>query len=70
MVETYVHHKVKVSVQSHLKGKHRDHCLCFKCSKFKPNTANNCNIARNVFENCIKFSIVTPVYECPEFFEK
>ena len=34
-IERYIHHGAEVTVQSHLKGKHREHCLCFQgCSKF------------------------------------
>lgn len=50
-----------------LKGKHRDHCLCYHCNKFKPCKTDNCKIAEEIFKNCIKFDLVTPVYECPEF---
>lgn len=51
-----------------LKGKHKEHCLCHSdCRKFKPNTSENCPIAQATFENCAKFNIVTPMYECPEY---
>jgi hypothetical protein len=36
MIEKYVHHEAEVSVDSELKGKHRQHCLCFQCDHFKP----------------------------------
>lgn len=65
----YEHHGKTVSVQSHLKGKHRDHSLCQACGKFKPNTPENCPIAQAVFENCVKFNIVSPMWECPEFIQ-
>jgi hypothetical protein len=58
-----------VWVNSELKGKHRQHCLCFSCEKFIPNTENNCKIAKEVFKNCVTFNITTPMYECPEFTE-
>lgn len=33
--ERYKHHGIEVAVQSHLKGKHREYCLCFQgCAKF------------------------------------
>jgi hypothetical protein len=35
-IEKYEHHQGVVSVRSDLKGKHRDHCLCYHCEKFKP----------------------------------
>ena len=65
--ETYEHHGVKVAVRSDLKGKHREHCLCFTCQTFKPNTDENCPIAQAVFENCVKYNITTPMWECPRF---
>jgi len=33
----YIHHGETVSVEKHLKGKHREHCLCWQnCKNFKP----------------------------------
>lgn len=70
MIEKYEHHGTTVSVDSGLRGKHRDHCLCHKCGRFFPGEERNCPIARAVFGNCVEFGIVTPVYECPEFVPK
>jgi hypothetical protein len=67
MIEKYTHHGVTVSVFSHLKGKHRDHCLCFRCLHFKPGTEENCLIAKDTYKNCVKHNLVTPVFECPKF---
>ena len=68
-IEEYEHHGRLVKVQRHLKGKHREHSLCGGegCIKFKPNSPKNCRIAQAVFENCKRFGIVTPMWECPEF---
>jgi hypothetical protein len=67
----YEHHGSEVSVREDLKGKHREHCLCFSCSKFTPeNREENCPIANQVFDTCVKYDLVTPVWECPEFEEK
>ncbi len=63
----YIHHDVEVRVRADLKGKHREHCLCFKCSKFAPRTLENCGIAAAVYSHCVTFNIVTPVWECPDF---
>ena len=69
--ERYKYHGKEVFVNSKLKGKHRDHCLCFACSKFTPNNRqNNCEIANICYYNCVLFNIVTPVYECQSFSEK
>lgn len=68
--ERYVHHGKEVAVQPHLKGKHREHCLCYGCDKFKPdatNGADQCPIAHAVYLNCVRFGIVSPVWECPDF---
>jgi len=74
MVEWYKHHGNTVAVFSNLKGKHRDHCLCFECSKFSGanlpgpgEKKKNCPIAQDTYDNCVKHGLVTPVYECPQF---
>jgi len=60
--------KVLVSVQEHLKGRHREHCLCWQnCQFFKPNLLENCEIAQANYELCVEYNIVTPVFECPKF---
>ena len=67
-IQTYEHHGVIVKVRPELKGKHREYCLCFSgCKNFKPNTPENCLIAQALFENCVKFNVTTPVWECPEY---
>ena len=64
----YNHHGVMVWVQQSLKGKHREHCACFFCTKFDPiNRERNCSIANQLFKLCTEYSLVTPVYECPHF---
>jgi len=63
----YEHHGNRVAVQEELKGTHREHCLCYGCDNFKPGTEENCDIAEAVYENCVDFGIVTPVWECPDF---
>jgi hypothetical protein len=66
-VSRYNHHGVDVSVIDEVKGQHRDHCLCFTCDAFNPGTEQNCPIANAVYANCVAFSLVTPVYECPKY---
>ena len=63
----YSHHGRMVFVRNDLRGKHRDHCLCFECAKFFPGTLQNCPIAQATYENCVKFNTTTPMWECPEF---
>ena len=63
----YTHHGVVVHVDESLKGKHRAHCLCWSCEKLKPGQPDNCPIAQELYEFCVKHNTVTPVYECPVF---
>ena len=67
----YEHHGAEVTVKEELKGKHREHCLCYDCEKFTPeDRARNCPIANAVYRNCVEFDIVTPVWECKYFKEE
>lgn len=67
----YEHHGNLVFVRRDLKGKHRDHCLCWYCGKFIPDgDKKNCIIARELYAFCIKHKLVTPVWECPVFEQK
>ena len=66
--EKYKHHgKVYVWVRSDLKGEHRNHCLCFDCSRFHPGSEGNCPVAQRLFYFCVENDVVTPVWECPKF---
>jgi len=66
----YLHHGTYVYVDEDLKGKHRDHCLCFRCAKFMPDDRDqNCKLANLNFANCQLNSMTLPVYECPQFVE-
>lgn len=67
----YGHFGVKVWVRSDLKGKHREHCLCFQCDRLKIDEKEpNCEIADENYAFCVKHHLVLPVWECPEFVEK
>ena len=64
----YLHHGKSVYVDEELKGRHREHCLCFRCQCFKPeNREENCRLAELNFANCRLNNMVLPVYECPLF---
>jgi hypothetical protein len=70
MIIKYEHHGVMVSVRTDLKGKHREHCLCYaNCKSFKPGQSDNCEIANANFQVCLKYNITTPVFECPVYEE-
>ena len=64
-MERYIHYGWNVWVDPELKGKHREHCLCYKCGRFAPATDNHCPIANENFKFCQKYGMTTPVYECP-----
>ena len=69
--EKYEHYDKDVWVRSDLKGKHRDHCLCWVCKRFNPDDReHNCGIANLNYSLCCAFNLVLPVWECPEFLEK
>jgi len=65
----YKHHGKTVWVREDLMGKHREHCMCYKCEKFHPNEPNNCPIAQELYSFCVRHDMTTPVWECPEFEE-
>jgi hypothetical protein len=66
-VITYEHHGNKVKVRKDLRGKHRQHCLCYHCKYYSADRKKNCPISNAVYANCVKYGLVTPVWECPEF---
>jgi hypothetical protein len=67
--EKYAHHGATVSVRSDLKGTHREHCLCFACALFdpSPDRSRSCSKANELYALCQRLSLVTPVFECPDF---
>ncbi len=70
-IETYIHHERRVFVPVELKGKHRDHCLCYSCCFFHPeDREKNCNVADELFRLDKRHGLTTPVYECPYFGHK
>jgi hypothetical protein len=67
----YIHHEAMVNVDEDLKGKHREHCLCWRCSEFHPeDRENNCDIANLLYAVNVACGITTPVYECPIYMFK
>ncbi len=64
----YKHHGKQVFVREDLKGRHREHCLCFRCKRFNQfEPLENCHIANLVYATCVKYNLVLPVWECPDF---
>ena len=71
MYKQYVHHGKTVWVRDDLQGTHRQHCLCFACTKLNINDRKeNCKIANELYKLCVKHNLTTPVFECPEFESK
>ena len=67
----YLHHGVYVRVDEGQKGKHKEHCLCYRCAIFNPQDKDkNCKIANLNFALCQLCNLVLPVWECPQFIEK
>jgi hypothetical protein len=70
-IVSYEHHGHVAFVFEELKGKHHECCLCWRCDRFKPaDRVANCPIANTLYAACVKYNLVTPVFECPEFKEK
>lgn len=69
MFTRYKHHGVMVWVRTDLKGLHREHCLCYSCDHFHPNTPENCPLAQEIYEMCKREGMTLPVWECLRFDE-
>lgn len=67
MIDRYVHHKVPVFVRADLKGRHWEFCLCNKCKNLKMGEPDNCPIANEVYQTCLLYDLVTPIFECPVY---
>lgn len=65
--EKYQHHGKPVWVQADLRGRHRNHCLCFSCKRFHPGSEGNCAVAQTLYQLCLDHNLVIPVWECPVF---
>ena len=63
----YRHHGALVSVREDLKGKHREHCLCYSCTDFRPGAPDHCRIAAMNYALCQLADLVLPVWECAKF---
>ena len=70
LYERYVHWEgcPEVMVKKDLKGKHREHCLCWNCQKFDPkDREKNCPRANTIFALCVLLDMTLPVWECALF---
>jgi hypothetical protein len=66
----YEHHGRMVATDAEDKGRYGEHCLCWRCAKFHPNTPDNCSIAQALYELDCRHGVTTPVWECPQYQEK
>ncbi len=66
----YVHHGRHVWVRKDLRGRHREMCLCYRCTMLDTqNCERNCPIANALFALNALSGITTPVFECVGFLE-
>ena len=65
----YNHHNSDRYVREDLIGKHKEYCLCYSCEKFKPNTAENCDIAGSLHAFDVRNNVRALIWDCPEFEE-
>ncbi len=64
----YEHHHRAMWVRQDLRGRHREHCLCYRCESFTPeNREQNCPIANEVYRLCCEAGLVLAVWECEHF---
>lgn len=64
----YDHNGRQVWVRTNLLGRHKDHCLCFRCKKLNlVDKDKSCPVASILYAFNVAHNIVTPVWECPNF---
>lgn len=69
-ITIYRHHDRLVCVDKDLKGRHREHDLCYRCFRFNPgDPLNNCPIVQRLYELEVELGIAAPVWECPDMVE-
>ena len=62
---------VRTWVRKDLKGRQKEHCMCWNCRKFMPETDHKgCSIIREVLKLASINNIVLPVWECAVFDER
>ena len=68
MYEQYEKNGKTVWVRQDLKGRQKEFCMCWDCTRFKPDTQDKgCAAIKAVLDLAAARSIVLPVWECPEF---
>ena len=50
-----------------MKGRNREHCMCYYCHQFHPKEETNCPIAQGLYDYDRQHNVTTPVFECGEF---
>lgn len=63
----YRHHNLMWG-RTDLRGTHREHCICYECNNFQPDSkTDNCPIAQGLYEYDQRHGVTTPVFECAHF---
>ena len=69
--DQYMYQGITRWVRHDLSGRHKEHCLCHACEKFKPEELDeNCEHAQMLFDTARLFHMVIAVWECPGFVER
>lgn len=69
-IVSYEHHGQQVFALESLAGKHWQHCLCYRCSRFcKTDPTASCPTANALYNLCVEHGLAAPVYECPRFID-
>ena len=65
------HNGSTVWVRADLQGRQKEHCICWSCRKFQPDTADKgCPIICSVLQLAVQKGVILPVWACPVFDEK
>ena len=66
-----VHNGSTVWVRADLQGRQKEHCICWSCRKFQPDTADKgCPIICSVLQLAAEKGVILPVWACPVFDKK
>lgn len=72
MPDTYVsyeHDREKRWVRKDLAGRNEEFCLCHACSKFKPNSSENCDIVSSLSAFSVRNPALAIIWDCAKFEE-
>jgi hypothetical protein len=61
------HFGTDVWVNSMTEGMRDQECLCLHCDNLNPGSPNNCSIAQELYEACLRHSIALTLTRCPDW---